>query len=77
MVAVYPSRGLDVGATESVRRQLINMRDEGLGILLVSEDLDELLQVSDRIAVMFEGRFMDIFDAEKQISKILGCLWRA
>ena len=61
-------------ATESVRRQLNNMRDEGLGILLVSEDLDELLQVSDRIAVMFEGRFMDIFDAEKADIENIGML---
>ncbi len=74
IIAVYPSRGLDVGATESVRRQLINMRDEGLGVLLFSEDLDELMQVSDRIAVIFEGRIMDIFDAENIDIEHIGML---
>jgi simple sugar transport system ATP-binding protein len=74
IVAVYPSRGLDVGATESVRRQLINMRDDGLGILLFSEDLDELMQVSDRIAVIFEGRIMDILDAGKIDIEHIGML---
>jgi len=63
MVAVYPSRGLDVGATETVRRQLVSQRDAGLGVLFFSEDLDELLQISDRIAVLFEGKLMGIFDA--------------
>jgi len=62
MIAVYPSRGLDVGATETVRRQLVSQRDAGLGVLFFSEDLDELLQISDRVAVLFEGRIMDIFD---------------
>jgi simple sugar transport system ATP-binding protein len=63
MVAVYPSRGLDVGATETVRRQLVSQRDAGLGVLFFSEDLDELLQISDRVAVLFEGKIMGIFDA--------------
>jgi len=74
MVAVYPSRGLDVGATETVRRQLINQRDGGLGVLFFSEDLDELLQVSDRIAVLFEGRIMGIFDADKADIEQIGML---
>jgi len=58
LVAAHPTYGLDVGATEYVRRQIIKLRDEGGAVLLVSEDLDELFMVCDRIAVMYEGRFM-------------------
>jgi ABC-type uncharacterized transport system ATPase subunit len=58
LIAVYPTRGLDVGATESVRRTLLEQRDEGAAILLISEDLDELSELSDRIAVLFEGHIM-------------------
>ncbi len=74
LIAVYPSRGLDVGATESVRRRLIEQRDEGRGVLLISEDLDELLTVSDRIAVLYEGRVMGVLDAENADREALGLL---
>jgi len=74
MVAVYPSRGLDVGATEAVRKQLVAQRDAGLGVILFSEDIDELLQVSDRIAVLFEGKIMGIFDADKADIDRIGML---
>lgn len=74
LVAVYPSRGLDIGATEAVRKQLVAQRDHGLGVLFVSEDLDELFQVADRIAVMFEGRFMAILGAEESDAETLGLL---
>jgi simple sugar transport system ATP-binding protein len=60
IIAVYPSRGLDVGATETVRKTLLEQRDQGAAILLISEDLDELSQLSDRIAVFFEGEIMGI-----------------
>jgi len=63
-VAVHPTRGLDVGATESVRKLLIDQRNAGAAILLISEDLDELLAVSDRIAVMHDGRLMGTVAAE-------------
>jgi simple sugar transport system ATP-binding protein len=58
IVAVYPSRGLDVGAAESVHRLLIEERDRGAAVLLISEDLDELLSMSDRIVVLYEGQIM-------------------
>lgn len=58
LIAAHPTYGLDVGATEYVRKQIIELRDKGGAVLLVSEDLDELFMVCDRIAVMFEGRFM-------------------
>ena len=56
IMAVYPTRGLDVGATEAVHRMLIEERDRGTAILMISEDLDELLSLSDRIAVIYEGQ---------------------
>ncbi len=58
IIAVYPSRGLDVGATETVHKRLIAERDRGAAVLLISEDLDELLSLSDRIVVMFEGQIV-------------------
>ncbi|MGC9467960.1 MAG: ABC transporter ATP-binding protein [Anaerolineae bacterium] len=74
LVAVYPSRGLDVGATEAVRRRLLEQRDEGRAVLLISEDLDELLSVADRIAVLYEGRIMGVLDAENADTERLGLL---
>lgn len=56
LIAVYPTRGLDVGAIERLRGMFMKLRESGVGILLISEDLDELLQVSDRIAILFDGR---------------------
>jgi len=76
MVAVHPTRGLDIGATEWVQRKLLDQRRKGAAILLISEDLDELLSVSDRIAVMYEGRIMGIVDAEEADVAQLG-LWMA
>ncbi len=60
IVAVHPTRGLDVGATEWVQHTLLQQRQRGAGILLISGNLDELLALSDRIAVMYEGRVMGI-----------------
>jgi ABC-type uncharacterized transport system ATPase subunit len=74
MVAVYPTRGLDVGATEAVRRLLLEQRDAGGGILLISEDLDELLSMSDRIAVLYEGRVMGIQNADEASVDELGLM---
>ena len=74
LIAVYPSRGLDVGAIESVRQNIIAQRDKGSAILLVSEELDELRTVCDKIAVMFEGRIMDIMDAENASTERIGLL---
>jgi simple sugar transport system ATP-binding protein len=57
-IAAYPTRGLDVGATENVRRILVSERNEGAAILLISEDLDEIFAIADRIVVLFEGRIV-------------------
>ena len=58
LIAVHPTRGLDIGATRYVRDAMIAARDKGCGVLLISADFDEVLQMSDRIIVMFEGRIM-------------------
>jgi simple sugar transport system ATP-binding protein len=58
LVAVHPTRGLDIGATRYVRDLMISARDKGCAVLLISADFDEILQMSDRILVMFEGKIM-------------------
>lgn len=63
LIAVHPTFGLDIASTDYVRRTLLKLRGKA-GILLVSEDLDEVLQLSDRIAVMYRGEFMGMFNAE-------------
>jgi general nucleoside transport system ATP-binding protein len=74
MVAVYPSRGLDVGATEAVRNMLLEQRKQGMGVLLISEDLDELISVADRIAVLFEGEIMGEMDSADAEIEMLGLM---
>jgi len=58
VVAVHPTRGLDIGATEAVHSILLRERESGVGTLLISEDLEELIALCDRISVMYEGRIM-------------------
>jgi simple sugar transport system ATP-binding protein len=65
LVAAYPTRGLDVGAIDTMLRYLIEMRDRGVGVLLISEELEELLNIADRIVVLFNGRIMGGFTAEE------------
>ena len=64
LVAAQPTRGLDVGAIEFVHRRLVEERDEGRAVLLVSLELDEILGLSDRILVMFEGRIVGEFEPD-------------
>ena len=61
LIAAQPTRGLDVGAIEFVHRRLVEQRDEGRGVLLVSLELEEILSLSDRILVIFEGRIVGEF----------------
>ena len=56
IVAAQPTRGLDVSAVEAIHKLIINQRDKGSAILLISEDLDELFKLSDRIIVLYEGK---------------------
>jgi len=74
IVAAQPTRGLDIGATEYVRGQLLEQRQAGAAILLISEDLDEILALSDRIAVLYEGQIMDILPRAQATPERLGLL---
>lgn len=65
MIAVQPTRGLDVGAIEAIQTLLLEQREQGTAVLLISEEMEELLALSDRIAVVSEGRIMGIVDADK------------
>ena len=64
LVAAHPTYGLDVGATEYLRKQLLQRRREGGAVLLVSEDLEEIFELCDRIAVMYQGEFMGILNSD-------------
>lgn len=71
MIASQPTRGLDVGATEFIRKKILEQRLKGLATLLISEDLDEITSMSDRIAVIFEGELMGIvLGSEAKIDEI-------
>ena len=74
LIAVQPTRGLDVGAIEFVHKSLIKQRDEGKAVLLLSLELDEVMNVSDRIAVIFEGEIVGIVDAKKADVNELGLM---
>lgn len=72
LVAVQPTRGLDVGAIEYIHKQLIAQRDAGKAVLLVSLELDEVMDVPDRILVMYEGEIVGEFDPRKTTQEELG-----
>lgn len=72
LVAVQPTRGLDVGAIEYIHKQLIAQRDAGKAVLLVSLELDEVMDVPDRILVMYEGEIVGEFDPKKTTQEELG-----
>ena len=74
IIAAQPTRGLDIGATEYVREQLLVERRKGTAIMLISEDLDEILALSDRIAVIYEGQIMDIVPRADATPEKLGLL---
>ncbi len=72
LVAVQPTRGLDVGAIEYIHEQLIKERDDGKAVLLVSLELDEVMNLSDRILVMYEGEIVGEFDPKQTTVEELG-----
>ena len=74
IIAAQPTRGLDIGATEYVREQLLLERRKGTAIMLISEDLDEIFALSDRIAVIYEGQIMDIVPRADATPEKLGLL---
>jgi ABC-type uncharacterized transport system ATPase subunit len=74
VVASHPTRGVDIGSIEFIHERLQEMRDEGVAILLVSSKLDEIQQLSDRIAVMYEGEFVDVVGPEDVTEEQLGLM---
>jgi len=74
VVAAHPTRGLDIDSTVYIRELLVRMRDEGKGVLLISADLDEILELSDRIAVMYEGEFLGVGKAEELTKEEIGLM---
>ena len=74
LIVAQPTRGLDVAASEYVRGKLLEQRKNGAAVLLISEDLDEIRQLADRIAVIYEGEIMDILNADSADTDQLGLL---
>ena len=74
LLAAQPTRGLDVGAAEYVHQRLIEARDEEMAILLVSAELEEILTLSDRIMVMYEGKIMGLIKANEAERNIIGLM---
>ncbi|MEK4970335.1 ABC transporter ATP-binding protein [Cytobacillus sp. FSL R7-0696] len=74
LIASQPTRGLDVGAIEFIHRKLIDQRDQGKAVLLVSFEMDEIMNVSDRIAVIFEGKIIAMVDPKETTEQELGLL---
>ena len=74
LIMSQPTRGVDIGATEYIRQRVLDERARGAAILLISSDLDEIMALSDRIAVIYEGRFMAILPAEQATIEELGLL---
>lgn len=72
LVAVQPTRGLDVGAIENIHKQLVAQRDAGKAVLLVSLELDEVMNLSDRILVMYEGEIVGEFNPKTTDVQTLG-----
>jgi len=76
VVANQPTRGLDVGSIEYIHSEIIKMRDRGVAVLLISAELDEIMALSDRIAVMYRGQIVAVVDAKNTTREQLG-LWMA
>jgi simple sugar transport system ATP-binding protein len=74
LIAAQPTRGLDVGSIEYIHRRIVEKRDEGCAVLLVSPELDEVMGLSDRIAVMYEGEIIDILPADRVTKEEIGLL---
>jgi len=74
LVASQPTRGLDVGSVEYIHRRIMQKRDEGTAVLLVSTELDEIMELSDRIAVMYRGKIVNVLPAEEATKEQVGLL---
>lgn len=74
LIAAQPTRGLDVGSIEFIHKQIVRMRDEGMAVLLVSTELDEIFSLSDRIAVMYTGHIIDVLSIDEADREKIGLL---
>jgi simple sugar transport system ATP-binding protein len=74
LIAAYPTRGLDIGATEYVHSMLLKAREQGMAVVLISEDLEEISKLSDRVAVFYDGRIMDVLPVQEADEHKLGML---
>ena len=74
LIASQPTRGVDVGSIEFIHRQIVNERDRGLAVLLVSSELDEVLSLADRVAVIYRGRIVAVIDAKDADRERVGLL---
>ena len=74
LIAVYPIRGLDLGAAEFIHKQLLALRDSGVGILLISEELEEIINLCDRIAVIFKGQIQRMMGRGEATQRKLGMM---
>jgi len=74
LIAAQPTRGVDVGSIEFIHRQIVGERDHGLAVLLVSSELDEVLSLADRVAVLYRGRIVSVLDAEDADRERVGLL---
>jgi simple sugar transport system ATP-binding protein len=74
LLAAQPTRGVDIGATEYIRQLIIEQRAQGTATLLISEDLDEILALSDRIAVIFKGQIMGVLESDQATTEKLGLM---
>lgn len=74
LIAVHPSRGLDIGATKYIQARMVEERDKGTAVLMVSTELDELMEISDRILVMYSGKVMGIVNQKDATREQLGKL---
>jgi simple sugar transport system ATP-binding protein len=74
LIAAQPTRGIDVGSIEFIHNQIVEKRDENVAVLVVSSELDEIMALSDRIAVMYKGEIIDIVPREEATREGLGLL---
>jgi simple sugar transport system ATP-binding protein len=74
LIVNQPTRGLDVGSIEFIHRRIVEARDRGTAVLLISAELDEIMSLSDRIAVMYKGRILDTLEASTATREQLGLL---
>jgi ABC-type uncharacterized transport system ATPase subunit len=74
LVAAQPTRGLDVGSIQYIHGRIVAERDEGAGVLIVSTELDEVMALADRVAVMFEGRFVGALEGDEIDRNRIGLL---